>query len=306
MRRTKTAAALLISLTLPLIVGRIAAEPDPFLARIEEISQTPQTHGTEHLDELVALGAEAVPAIGAVLLSGPTFPITFVEALERIGDERGAAPIVEFISKQAPYSDGDRSTLTARSIQALRGVKNPAVCDPVVSILRDETAHPRVRLAAASTCANLCSGHIRAEAQRFVLDAYDNRSRYTADANRGFSEQELFPALIDVDNEESLAILLGVLEAGAPGYIALPVVDYLAGKQDARAASGLERAVHDSYNYEPYVRLAMARALLDGAGSRAQSLRLAIDELFDEATRGGYAKEIIDEAQRLKARAAQL
>src|SRR5690349_5559191 len=146
--------------------------PDPFVPLVEEVVRTPQTYDGEHVDKLVALGADAVPAIGEVLLAGEKFPFVFVSALERIGDERGTDPIVTFVLRQTPYSDVDRSTLTAKSVLALRGVSNADVCEPLASILRDETAHPRVRLASASACARLCSGDIRGGAQTFILDAY--------------------------------------------------------------------------------------------------------------------------------------
>src|SRR5687768_71319 len=163
---------LFVILAVLVIVGRIITAPEPFIPLVQETYRTPQPCGGEVVDKLVALGPDAVPAIGSVLLSGENFPITFVHALGRIGDERGTKPILEFISKQVPYSDGDRSALTSESILALRGIPNPAACKPIVSTLRDVTAHPRVRLASASTCARLCSGDIRAEAQSFILSAY--------------------------------------------------------------------------------------------------------------------------------------
>jgi hypothetical protein len=300
------AVALVITLLVLVIVGRIVTARDPFVPLVREIYRTPQTYGGEVVDELVALGPDAVPAIGFVLLSGEKFPITFVEALERIGDERGTEPIVEFISKQAPYSDRDRSALTVRSILALRGIQNPAACTPIMAILRDETAHPRVRLASASTCARLCSGDVKAEAQSFILSAYDDRARYLAEPNQGFTPPDVYSALIDVDNDESLAILLNVLEGGAPSYIAQPVMAYLARKEGENVAESLERALGDSYHYELTVRLAAARAILDSGKPPTQSLRRRIDELANEASPGAYGQAIADEAQQLRARVTEL
>lgn len=305
-RRMKAAAVALVVILALVIVGRIVTAPDPFVPLVQEIYRTPQTHGGEIVDKLAALGPDAVPAIGSVLHTGPEFPIVFVRSLERIGDDRGTKPIVEFVSKQAPYSDGDRSTLTAESILALRGIRNPTACTPIASILRDETAHPRVRLASASTCARLCSGGVKAEARSFILSAYDNRSRYLAEPNEGFTQSELYSALIDVDNDQSLAILLNVLEGGAPPYIAQPVIAYLARKEGENVAEGLERALGDSHNYELTVRLAAARAILDTGKRPTQSLRRRIDELVNEASPDVYGQSIADEAQQLRARAAEL
>jgi len=304
-RRMKTAAVVLLLAAL-LVVGRIVTTPDPFVPVVQEIYRTPQTYGDEAIDKLVALGPDAVPAIGSVLLAGEKFPITFVQALERIGDERGTKPILKFISRQAPYSDRERSTLTARSILALRGIPNPDACKPVSAILHDKTAHPRVRLAAAATCSRLCAGNTKAEAQEFILDAYDDRARYLADPNAGFTPPELYSALIDVDNQKSLAIVLDVLEGGAPPRIAQPVIAYLARKDGENVANSLERLLGDSSNYELTVRLAAARAILDNGNPVSSSLRSRIDQLANEATAAPYGQAIVDEALQLRARASDL
>lgn len=77
-----------------------------------DIIRAPRSYDGEHVDKPAALGANAAPAIGAVLLDGEEFPITLVWALERIEDERGMRPIVVFIGCQAPHSDGGRFLCT--------------------------------------------------------------------------------------------------------------------------------------------------------------------------------------------------
>jgi hypothetical protein len=303
-RRTN-ALALGVIVVVLVVVGWIATAPDPFVPLVEGVVRTPQTYDGEHIDKLVKLGAEAVPAIGKVLLAGEKFPFVFVSALERIGDERGTEPILEFVSKQTPYSDVDRSTLTAKSILALRGIPNTDACEPVASILRNEAAHPRVRLASASTCARLCSRDTRAEAQRFILKAYQDRSRYLAYPNEGLLQHELYSALIDVDNAESLAILLNLVEYGGSLHTMQSVIIYLARKDEEQVAETLQRVLNDSAKHELPVRLAAARALLDSGKPPSQSLRDGIDELANEARPDLYGQDIADEAQELRARAAE-
>jgi hypothetical protein len=305
-QRTKAAIALGIIFVVLVIVVRIVTAPDPFVPLVEEVVRTPQTYDGEHIDKLVGLGADAAPAIGTVLLDGPQFPFVLVSALERIGDERGADPIVTFVSRQAPYSDVDRSTLTAKSILALRGIRNADACEPIVAILLNEAAHPRVRLASASTCARLCSGDVRAEAQSFILSAYRDRSRYLADPNQGLLPHELYSALIDVDNDESLAILLDLLEYGGPLRTMQPVIVYLAGKDEEQVAETLQRALDDASRQELPVRLALAGAMLDSGRFPPAFLRDRIDSLANEATPDTYGQEIADAAQELRTRAAQL
>jgi hypothetical protein len=126
-----------------------------------------------------------------------------------------------------------------------------------------------------------------------------------AEPNQGFAPSELYSALIDADNQESLAILLDVLEGGAPPYIAQPVIAYLAHEDGEHAADTLRRVLDDSYNYELTVRLAAARALLDAGEPPTQSLRGKIEDLVNEASPDVYGQAIADEALQLRVRAAE-
>jgi hypothetical protein len=200
LRVKATALALVMVFAVLVVVARNVMTPDPFIPLVDEILRTPQTYDGEMVDKLAALGSDGVPAIGLALQSEQPFPMVLVSALERIGDEGGTRPIMEFVERQAPHSSVERSTLAAASILALRGIQNAAACEPVVSILRNQAAHPRVRLASASTSARLCAGALRAEAKAFIASAAKDRSRYLADPNQGFTADELQSALIDADS----------------------------------------------------------------------------------------------------------
>ncbi len=102
-----------------------------------------------------------------------------------------------------------------------------------------------------------------------------------------------------------MAILLDVLEGGAPSYIAQPVIAYLAHEDGEDVADTLRRVLDDSYDYELTVRLAAARALLDAGEPPTQSLRGKIEDLVNEASPDVYGQAIADEALQLRARAAE-
>lgn len=297
-------ASVIIFAALAVVAWKVTA-PDPYVSRVHDIYATPQTHGGEIVDNLVALGPNAVPAIGSALLAEPEFPIVFFRALAEIGDERGAEPIIEFIFRQTPFSDEERSALTAEAIRALRGTRSPAACDPIATILRDESAHPRVRLASASTCARLCDGETRTEAQSFILSMYGNRSLYSTQRRPAFTPPELYSALIDVDSDESIAILLNRLESGGAPGILQAILIYLSGKEGENVIDSVQRVLNDSDSYELVVRLAAARSILDMDRPLTQTLRDSIDELTDEATPDMYGQTIADEAQQLRTRAAE-
>jgi hypothetical protein len=132
-RRTKAALAVGIVLAVLVVIGRIVTAPNPFVPLVEEVVRTPQTYYGEHSDKLVALGADAVPAIGEVMLAGEKFFVRFCLDPRAVGDERGTGSIVTFVSRQTPYSDVDRSTLAAKSVLALRGTPNADACEPVAA-----------------------------------------------------------------------------------------------------------------------------------------------------------------------------
>lgn len=276
---------------------------DPYDALVEEVINVPQTYDGEHVDKLVALGPDAVPAIGAALTSGEEFPLGFVLALERIGDRRGMHSIMAFVAEQTPYSDVDKSTLTARSILALTSQANVAACAPTSSILQDVTAHPRVRLAAASVSAALFSEGLRAYAQEHILEAYRERMRYLADPNTGFTQGELYSALIAVDNDESLSILLDLLNHDVPERIALPVIGYLAEKGGERAMTGLLNVIEDPERHSLPIRLAAGSGVLELRRVPTAADRDMADAFLGEARSGGWPEEIVQQAQRLSERA---
>lgn len=238
-RNTFAAVAAASALIAILAAAWFIARQDRFDKLVNSIISTPQSYDGEHVDKLVALGSEGVPAIGKALTRGEEFPLRFVLALEQIGDARGARSIMAFVGGQAPYSDVDRSFVTARTILSLSMLRDTDVCEPLASILEASTAHPRVRLSAASTCAKICAAEVQSGAREFILTAYEERTRYLANPNEGFTQSELYAALIDVDSDESLTILLGVLDYEMPEQIVLPIMAYLSGKRGDTVINGL-------------------------------------------------------------------
>jgi HEAT repeat protein len=283
---------------------------DPYAVLVETIIRTPQTYDGEVIDKLTNLGPEAVPAIGAALGRGPRFPMTLVRSLERIGSPAGMEPILAFLAQLAPYSDADDSKLTEMTILALRGVRNAGACRPLATILADETAHPRARLAAASAITRLCTTDLVREAQRFILAMYEDRERHFAGVPQGsgFASPELFSALIDADSAESEAILLDILRTEQTPYLIQPVIEYFATKGGADAEQALLAIVDNSLEHEMHVRVAAASALLEIGGpsvrelrKRAESLLHAVRQRAEQA--GPSWQPLVEQAERVFARA---
>lgn len=66
---------------------------DPYWAEVRAIVDTPQTYDGEHIDKLINLGPEGIPAIAKALSSGEDFPLRFIYALERIKGKGALRPI---------------------------------------------------------------------------------------------------------------------------------------------------------------------------------------------------------------------
>jgi hypothetical protein len=274
--------------------------PGVEVSRIQSIMETPQTYDGETRERLVALGPDAVPAIGQVLLTGVEFPAVLVDALKEIGDPRGAAPTLAFVKSRPLYSDADESFLTARVIVALGSMHNPDACAPLAQIFRDDSAHPRVQLAAASAASRLCEGDISGSAADLILEFYRNRPREMR-PNPEYTNAELYSALAEVKNDTATDIIVEVVNSSTASYLLDPIISATARRADVKLKDALKRVVK---NANPEVslttRLKAARTLLDLDGRPDDSLRENVNKLLTEAETEGYPPEIVAEALKLK------
>lgn len=289
-------AALLV-----LVVTFFFRSADHYEAAVQQIIETPQTYSGEHVERLIALGSDGVPAIGDALSRDQPFPLAFVLALEGIGNERGAAPVLDFVKSLAPFSDVDRSTLTALSIEALGKMEDVGTVDTLLNIATDGANHPRVRLASAASVCRLvgCGEGERSSAEAVILNYDRDRAKYFVDANKGFSEVELFEALIAADTNESMEIVLATAQKGLSTYVVRSTISYLKDKPGESAANALLFVVTDKDRYELPVRLSAAAALARRAASRPTLTKEIAKELMEEAVTDDWPEEIVEQARKL-------
>lgn len=277
-----------------------SAAPEIDAPRIQSILATPQTYDGEIRERLVALGPAAVPAIGQALSSGYAFPVVLVDALKELGDPRGAAPTLAFLNGRPPYSDADESFVTARVVEALGSMQNPEACAPLAEIVQEGSAHPRVRLAAASAASRLCGEEISGPAADLILQFQRNKPREMK-PNPEYSDAELYSALAEVKNDQATDIIVGVMENSTEGHILEPIIAAAVRRADPKLKDALKHVVRKSDPNVPLeTRLKAARALLDLKERPDDSLRDKVSELAATAEAEGYPPPVLAEARKLK------
>lgn len=274
---------------------------DQYEAAVQQIVETLQTYGGEHVERLIALGSDGVPAIGDALSRDPPFPLVFVLALEGIGDERGGAAVFEFVMSLAPFSDVDRRTLTALSIEALGKIGDASVARALLDIARDSANHPRVRLAsAAAICRLITTGEECVSAGAVIFGFYRDHEKYFLDPNAGFIEAHVLDAVMAVDSVKSKEIVLAVAQAGPSSYVLESVVTYLMDKPGDIVTNALLSIVNDKERHPLPTRLEIAFALADRAGPQPILTKKFTEDLMEEATTEGWPGEVVEQARRLE------
>jgi hypothetical protein len=277
-----------------------SAVPEIDASRIQRILETPQTYDGEIRERLVALGPAAVPAIGQALSTGYAFPIVLVDALKELGDPRAVAPTLAFLKGRPPYSDADESFVTARIVEALGSMQNPDTCAPLAEIVREGSAHPRVRLAAASAASRLCGTEISGPAADLILEFHRNKPQVMK-PNPEYTDVELYSALAEVKNDEATDIVVGVMDRSTEGYMLDPIISAAARRGDAKLTDALKRVVRKSDPEVPLEsRFKAARALLALDGRPDSSLREKVGQLAAQAEADGYPPQFVAEARELE------
>jgi hypothetical protein len=221
------------------------------------IIDAPQRYDGSHVDDLVDLGSESVGAIGRALLGDVEFPLTLVMALDRIGSKRGVDALLEFLGKQARYSD-EYDAVTYQSILALRGVGSRKACDPLEDIFHDPVASPRLRLYAAQSIAHVCETE---EARTFILEAYRGHDGIqTVASAQGYTFGEVALALTDVDTDESEALLLALLKQSYT--YSEPLIEHLTTRGGSAVVDAFLDIVDRKADFEFPSRLAAVRGLV--------------------------------------------
>lgn len=272
-----------------------------YAVEVDQVLESVQSYGGEHVDQLVALGPDAVPAIGHALLHSDARPLQMVSALSRIGDPRATEPLLKFLKSYAPYRGDDGITLPQFAIDALREVNGVLAVPTLREILADVEAHPRIRLAAASALSTLATGSTQRDAQLYILQQYEDRSALIRNTENSIASVDLAEALVYADTEESLRVLIDLTQYQlAPGFTRT-LFEYLSTKDRQDVVDALVRVVDSQDTYEVDVRIMAMRSLLAlSHGMTREAVEDRAEQLLTEAVEQEWHQTVIDEAKLLR------
>ena len=265
------------------LFATVSLADDPYGMLVREIIETPQLNDGDTISNLVALGPEAVPAIGEALRHGVAFPATLVHAIGRIGVEDGMDPLLDFLHSRTPYTERDSLSIT--TILALKGVHNVRACKPLSRILNDMTVDPSIRLASARTNSYLCSDN---GAQDFLLDAYQSLSTRRSGEARRYSSDEVLLGLIDVNSDKSETILIGLLHFEGNVRTHVPIITHLSSRGGEEVSNILLEVIGNKDMHEYPIRVAAVLGLVKMKRLPLPALSSFAAELLEEGKRDSW------------------
>ncbi|MEM1262004.1 MAG: hypothetical protein AAGH76_06390 [Pseudomonadota bacterium] len=269
------------------IAGDLTAAPN-YEQLVREAYKSPQSYDGEAVDRLVALGPDAVPAIGYALGRGVDFPMVLVVALGRIGSEQGMGALLTFLDSRSPFVESD--ALTIVSILALKGVNNPGACQPLSVILDDIVVDPHTRLAAARSLSKLCASE---HAQDFILNAYDAMIDHQIQRESLYFHEEVLLGLIDVNNTRSQRRLIEVLRHEGSVRIYVPIIEHLATRRGNAVESIFLEVLDKKRMHEYPIRVAAAQGLSEMRMTSALVLESIVVALQQEGERDQWPEFIV-------------
>ncbi|MFT4928011.1 MAG: HEAT repeat protein [Phenylobacterium sp.] len=258
--------------------------------QIKSISKQALPSSEGYSDKMAALGPDAIPAIAAALLKeGERFTSTYYKALVKIGDKRAVLPLLAFLAKSSlittPEGYAPHDALAA--IRALGTFHDSRAMPAVLSIFNDTSLHIKMRLFAAATLAQVSDDATRQMAEDFVMLQHSKLDVYyrAAVINKAVNQTDVMHALIAVDSEKSLKMVLTYMGYGPNSYEVAPLMDYFATKDRQDVFEVLLAAIKLPDLYEPETRLLILEALANQTHRMDTRLLLPyLDEFVYEIT----------------------
>lgn len=268
-------------------------------AEVHSILSAPQSYDGEHIERLASLGPEAISAIGNELMSGYAYPVDLLYAFKEIEDSGAAVPIVDFVLSRKPHDDMGLSFITAEAIRVLAMLRSRASCAPLLGVLQNQSAHPRIRLATSAALICACEGDVEAEAEELIARFYGDRDKYLEQPNDGFALSELLSALLLASESNAVSELVVDAIHSLPSHRMVSEFIESANPETAGYAEALDAVLRGEY-VPLENRLAAAEALFTRFGPSVEGLQGEIAALRREVEEDGYPLEILERVRMLE------
>jgi len=255
--------AALIGASLVLAILYLNLNHQDITRRVDEIYSMQQSYDGEIIDNLIALGPNAIPEMAKRLGEDIEFPIVFVIAMASIGDNAATAPILGFLEKLDHGLDSEQIALSRLTIRELEKLDDPRKVDPLLRIMTDTSTHPVVRLSAATTIASTSNQIAVKQAQKTIMDFYNARFEYLGRGNDGFALDDLLEALTAANTEESIEILVDYLYSDIPRRMSIPIIKYFANVDNDVVVKALSEIAFNDHIGSRMVRLEALSSLVD-------------------------------------------
>lgn len=283
--------AILILIGMSVHAGDLLAD-STYDILVMEIIESPQSYDGEMRVKLVELGPEAVPAMGKALRLSVRFPIVLVGAIGDIGSDIGVEPLLYYLQTRAPFANHD--VLSIATVLSLKRIGSARVCQPLLPILEDGGADASIRLAAARSISHVCA---ISTAQDFVLNAHRTLMDHKPGESTPYFQNEVLLGLIDVNNDESNAILIKLLDFEGDTQIYVSIIDHLGKNGGEEIAQALLNVVGRENFHEYPIRVAALRALVRINSTSTSILLSSATRLVKQGERDGWRESDIREVE---------
>ena len=304
MKRAYSVVAALVFV--PAVYGDAHGQPgheasDVYDQQVQAIVDKGQLRSGELVENLAALGSDAIPALHrAMLREDEAFPLTYIKAFGIIGDVRATVPLLDFLERRRPFTDPNERTLTIHTLLVLARIGD-RLSDPLIEeIFRSHVLHPRIRLYAAAALTKAKEDALRREAKTHVLEQYVNAAAQTPDPNERILDTDFYEALIVMNDESSVQHLATALRGHPLPHTARRIIKYFSTTDDPNAVNALLAVVDDGYNHEMVVRLSALEAAVGKINEATAHSKARM--LSAEAVEGSWSTDDVKRAADLVAR----
>ena len=261
--------------------------------RVREELERGQLYDGEKFDRLVALGAEAVPAL-CENLETYEFPAVIMNVLAEFRDARAVPALLVLLEKtRKGWSDSWHDAYFP--VRALKEIGDPRAEKLLLEIASSESAHVALRFHATTALARLGSPEVKQRAWDEIMRIHRTGERVSSTAwpdPNVIIDDDVSLALCEVSTEEADEALARLIRARWPGYRQARVIEVLGRRTETRNRKKVVDALvyaaehEDGGYFMVQFNAVMALYALDGVvpDERLREIVASLEEAYPHLT----------------------